>query len=114
MKIINISRQTLIASQVQIADTVFSRLAGLLPRSSLAEQEALIITDCRAIHMIFMRFAIDAIFIGRDQRVVGVVKGIRPYRFSPYFIKASYVIESPEGTVERTGTQKGDKIKVEK
>ena len=90
-----------------------SRLAGLLNRSGLGQEEALVITRCRGIHMFFMRFAIDVVFVDNRHIVIGLVKRIRPFRMSPYFFRASYAIELPEGTIDNTQTQLGDMIIIE-
>ena len=112
MKIINKSQNTVIAENALIADTFFSRMRGLLNRSSLAFDEALIITCCQSIHMLFMRFAIDAIFVDDENRVVGVVKNIKPFQFSAIFFKASYVVETTVGTIDRTKTVVGDWLQI--
>ncbi|MCA9398623.1 MAG: DUF192 domain-containing protein, partial [Candidatus Omnitrophica bacterium] len=67
-----------------------------------------------SIHMFFMRFAIDAVFVDKNDHVVGLVENIKPWRLSPIFFKASYVIELPAGTIQETGTSKNDKIKIQK
>jgi hypothetical protein len=112
MKIINQSRNTIIADHVIMAQTISSRMVGLLNRSSLNEREALIITKCRSIHMFFMRFAIDAIFVDKNNIVVGLVDNIKPFQLSPIFFKASYVIEAPAQTIFRTKTCLGDKLEI--
>ena len=113
MRILNQSKHSLIAPQGAIADTVVSRLIGLLNRTSIRPEEALIITQCRQIHMFFMRFPIDAIFIDKKDRVVGLVRHIKPWRMSPYFFRASKVIELYPGTIEKSQTQTGDQILIE-
>lgn len=110
MKIINTSQKTTICQNATIADTIVSRLVGLLDRKELVEDEGLVITHCRSIHMFFMRFAIDVIFIDKNSRVVGLVKGIKPFRISPYFFKASSAIEVLPGAIERSQTEVGDII----
>jgi len=101
-----------IAQKGRMADTFFSRMVGLLNRTSLLKDEALIITRCQSIHMFFMRFAIDAIFVDKKHCVVGLVKGIRPFYLSPIFFRSSYVIETPEGRIVQTETSLGDKIQI--
>jgi len=91
-----------------MADTALSRMVGLLNQKTIGEDEALVITQCRSIHMFFMRFAIDVIFLDRQKRVVGLVKGIRPFRISPYFFKAFYAVEGAPGMIAGSGTQVGD------
>lgn len=112
MKIINKSRDTVIARHAKIADTVIARLQGLLGRDIFTPGEALLITRCRSIHTVFMRFSIDVIFVDKTDRVVGLARGIRPFRVSPYFFRAGYAIELPEGVVEKTGTALGDQVQV--
>src|SRR3989338_5126053 len=92
MRIINKTKNTVIAPKAQLADTAFSRLKGLLGRDGLCPGEALIITQCRSIHMFFMRFAIDVVFVDKKNRVVGTVKRIKPFLMSPYFWRATAAI----------------------
>jgi uncharacterized protein len=113
MKIINKTKNTVIAEKAMLADTALSRLKGLLGRSSIGASEALIITQCRSIHMFFMKFAIDVIFVDRKNRVVGIVERIKPFGLSPYFWRATAAIELPEGVIALTKTQKGDSIEVQ-
>lgn len=110
MRLTNNTRNTIIADNAKIADTVISRLVGLLNRSEILPGEALVITQCRSIHMFFMKFGIDVIFVNRKNIVVGLVKRIQPFQMSPYFIWASRAIELPEGVIEKTQTSLGDRI----
>ena len=114
MKIINSTKQTILSENAQMADTPFSRIKGLLGRAALERGEALVITHCRSIHMFFMKFAIDAIFVDRKHRVVGIVENIKPFRMSPYFLFSSYVIEIPVGKIKESLTEKGDEIVIER
>jgi uncharacterized membrane protein (UPF0127 family) len=111
--IINTTKNTVIARKAAMADTFFARMTGLLNRSSLQSGEALVITRCQSIHMIFMRFAIDAIFVDRYNCVVGLVDSIKPFRLSRIFPRAQYVIEATAGTIIQTKTSVGDNIKIE-
>ena len=61
----------------------------------------------------FMRFAIDAVFMDRQNRVVGLVAGILPWRLSPIFWQAEKVLEIPAGTIQRTNTALGDQIHIQ-
>jgi len=110
MNIINQSRTTVLAERARVADTFWARLIGLLNRSNLANGEALVIPGCKAIHMVGMRFAIDAVFVDTDNRVVATLSHFKPFRVSPFFARAQYVIELPAGTVETTHTAVGDTI----
>lgn len=110
MKIINKTTDTVIALKGKMADTFFSRLMGLMNRAALFPEEALVITRCQSIHMFFMRFPIDVVFVDKRNCVVGVVERIQPFQLSPVFFKSSYVIELPEGAIARKKISIGDII----
>jgi len=110
MKIFNKSKNTVIAQNACLADTFRTRMKGLLGRDKIAAGEALVITKCRSVHMLFMRFAIDAIFVDKQSRVVGLVADIRPFHLSPLFFHARYVIELPSGAIMATKTSLGDQL----
>lgn len=65
--------------RVEVADSFFRRFLGLMGRRTLPAGHGLLIAPCSSIHMCFMRFAIDAIYINRDYQVLKVVKGLRPW-----------------------------------
>ncbi|MDH7578178.1 MAG: DUF192 domain-containing protein [Bacillota bacterium] len=104
----------MLAENVEIAGTPFKRLRGLLGKSSLPLSEGLLIVPCRAVHTWFMRFPIDAVFLDEDFVVAGFVENMSPFRFSPYLRGARAVLELPAGAARRTGTQTGDKIRLER
>ena len=106
----NQTQQTVLAGNASWADTVFSRLKGLLGRQSIGPDEALVITHCRSIHMFFMRFAIDVVFVDKKNIVVGCVRDMQPFQMSPYFIRSFAAIELPAGKIAASRTQTGDTI----
>ena len=66
--------------RAQVARTFAERAKGLIGTKDLPAGEGLLILRCNAIHTCFMSFAIDATFLDAEDRVVKVVKGIRPWR----------------------------------
>ncbi len=110
MQILNQTRKTILAQKATLADTMASRFVGLLRHDFLAQGQGLIITQCNSIHMFFMKFSIDVIFIDRKKTVVGLVRGIKPFQISPYYWRSDCAIELPEGQIDRTKTVLGDKI----
>ncbi len=63
----------------EVARTFFERARGLIGRKDIPEGEGLLILKCNAIHTFFMRFAIDATFLDKNNQVVKVVRNIRPW-----------------------------------
>jgi uncharacterized membrane protein (UPF0127 family) len=68
-------------------------------RASLPAGDGLWIEPCNSIHMFFMRFAIDAVFLDRDNRVKRVLRNLKPWRVSPIVFGARTVVELPAGSV---------------
>jgi len=110
--ITNLTRNTVIASRLKMASNPWARMKGLLGTRSIPQGEALIITHCKSIHMFFMQFPIDVIFCDHQNKVVGLCQNIKPFRLSPVFFKASYVIELPSGSIAATKTQAGDQVQI--
>jgi uncharacterized membrane protein (UPF0127 family) len=100
-----------VCERCSIADTAVARMRGLLGRSELAAGEGLWIRPTNAIHMFFMRFAIDAVYLDRDDTVVRVVPRLRPWRMS-ICRGARSVIELAAGEAERWCLQPGDRVEV--
>lgn len=109
----NTSKQTQIADKGKLANSFKARLIGLMNRTSLEDGEALVITRCNSIHMFFMKFAIDVIFTDKDNKVVGLVENIKPYRLSPIFFQSRCAIEAPTGVIAKSKTAVGDQIRIE-
>jgi uncharacterized membrane protein (UPF0127 family) len=90
-----------------VADTPTSRLRGLLGRSELRPGEGLLLRPASAIHTCFMRFPIDAVFLDRDWRVLGIRGDVRPWRAASRR-GAKAVLELPAGESARRGLEPGD------
>jgi hypothetical protein len=113
VRIRNLTRGTQLASEAHAARGFWSRLVGLLGRSSLQAGEALVLEPCNSIHTAFMRFPIDVVYVDRSGRVVKVISNLRPFRVSAVLRGARSAIELPSGTIGDTGTAPGDQLAFE-
>jgi len=110
-QVTNRTRNSALATRLTLADTPQTRDRGLLGRDGLAPGEGLWIIPCQAIHMFFMRFSIDLIYIDRQKRVRKVKSNIAPWRISTCFTAHS-VLELPAGVVRESGTLRGDLLEI--
>lgn len=110
MKVINITKDTLIAENLFIAETLLKRTVGLLGRKEFKKGEALLIKPCQQIHTFFMRFSIDLLFLDKRNWIVKTIKNFPPWRISGIYPKAKSCLELPSGIIESTFTQEGDEI----
>ena len=102
-----------IAGRVRTADTMGARMKGLLGRSGLEADEGLWIVPCNSIHMFFMRFAIDVVFLDREHRVVRVHEAVQPWRMARGGKGAHSVLELPSGTAAFFNLRVGDRLTLE-
>jgi uncharacterized protein len=117
----NVTRGTDLATRLEVAASLWGKFMGLMGRASLAPDAGLWLPDSNGIHMMFMRFPIDAIFLGRPDPardgarvVVSVHPGLRAWTgLVPLVRGANGVLELPVGTIERSATAVGDLVALE-
>lgn len=100
---------TPLCERCALADTPVTRLKGLLGRTGLEPDEGLLLKPAPAIHTFFMRFTIDAVFVDRDMRVVGVAPRLRPWRWARRK-QARAVLELAAGESDRRGVRVGERL----
>jgi uncharacterized membrane protein (UPF0127 family) len=117
----NVTRQQVLAARLETAEGLWGRFMGLMGRATLGEGSGLWLPGTNGIHMMFMRFAIDAVFVGRPlaaeggaRDVLSVHRGLRAWTgLVPLVRGADGVLELPVGTIDRTGTIVGDRVLLE-
>jgi len=129
----NLTRATVLASDVEEGSSLWAKFIGLMGRHSLAPGAALWLPESNGIHMMFMRFPIDAVFLGRPAAVGGGVGGgaggggeggqARPVvalygdlrawtGLVPLVRGAHGVLELPVGVIADSRTEIGDLIEI--
>ena len=101
-----------LATNVKVADTLFTRMKGLLGKKELPQGEALWIKPCFSVHTFFMKFAIDVIFLSKENQVIAAVSNLSPNRMTRLYPQSFSVLELPIGTIDATNTTIGDKIEI--
>lgn len=98
-----------VARQLHEARNPWQRFRGLMLRSRLDPGVGLRIEPCRSIHMMFMRFPIDAVFYDREGRVTKVARNVRPWVGFAFGGKGAHgVIELLAGSAPKL--EPGDRI----
>ena len=116
MRARNLTRETVLAEQVAVAASLWAKFIGLMGCPGLPVGHALWLPESNGIHMFFMRFPIDAVFLGRPEadgaaEVVAARAHLRPWRgLVPLVRGAKGVLELPPGTIEATATAVGDRV----
>src|SRR4051812_50227257 len=84
-------------------------MKGLLGRRTLPSGEGILLKPASSVHMAFMRFAIDAVFLDRDLRVMKIASDLRPWRMAAAR-GAKSVLEIAAGEAARRGLSEGDRL----
>lgn len=109
---------TVVCARCALAVNPWTRFRGLMGRRSLAPDEGMLFRPAGEIHMFFMRFAIDAVFLSKADRdgtraVVAVRRSLAAWTGLVPFVRGSdSVLELPVGAIDGSGTQVGDRVQV--
>jgi uncharacterized membrane protein (UPF0127 family) len=112
----NVTRDTVLATDVDSGNGLWAKFMGLMGRPSLAAGAGLWLADSNGIHMMFMRFPIDAVFLGKPgadgaRPVVSVHAALPTWRGLVPFVRGAHgVLELPVGTIAASSTTVGDQI----
>jgi uncharacterized membrane protein (UPF0127 family) len=110
----NKTKETFLAFRVKIADSIFSRLIGLLGRRSLTPDSGVWICPANAIHTVGMLFSFDLVLIDKDFKVVGLREMIRPFKITRPNFRAESVLELPSHSIFKSRTEVGDQLVIER
>lgn len=87
-----------LVERLLVAQTFFQRLRGLQFAKPLEPNCGLLLKNCRSVHTMWMRFAIDVVFVDKAMTVLEVRRDIKPWRFVvPQAKDVSHVVEFTSG-----------------
>lgn len=110
----NMTKNSILADDLSSADNFFKRFMGLMFKKDLPFGKGLHITPCNSIHMCFMNFPLDIIFLNKNLEIVAIIEGIKPWKLSNIVSNANSVLELSAGTIAKTSSTVGDKIIISK
>ena len=118
LRALNQSRGTVLCARLENAGGVAGQSKGLLGRDSLEPGAGMLFENSRFtpmmwMHMFFMRFAIDIVFLSRGDKVIRISRQLRPWRVSAMVFGARRALELEAGAAEKSSTQVGDQIRFE-
>ena len=103
--LLNKTRNEKIIGKVKVADTHWRKMKGLMFEDAKKFDYALIFElgkesrKSSSMHMMFVFFPIDILFLDKDKRIVEIVKNLQP--FTPNYTpkkRCWYFVELPAGS----------------
>lgn len=108
--VFNRTRESFLGLRVALADTLLTRLKGLLGRLRLTPDDGIWLVPSCGIHTIGMLFAIDVVYLDGANRVIHLVEHLGPCRISPIRIKCASILELKSRSIYSSNTQIGDDL----
>jgi uncharacterized protein len=100
-----------LAEQLEVRRSFMGRAIGLMFRARLEPGRGMWIDPCTGITMVFMRFAIDAVFLDRKERVKKVYRNVAPWWGVVWIVWGAHsVLELPASSTASLNLEQGDQI----
>jgi uncharacterized membrane protein (UPF0127 family) len=112
LKVTNTTRGITVGDKVELADTFFKRLFGLLGRRGLDAGGGLWIKPSSGVHTLGMAFEIDVVGLDRDLKVVKLWRCLAPFRLTSVSLKIQSVLEFPCGVISESKMEIGDQLQI--
>jgi len=108
----NVSKNRILAKESKLCRSILSKTKGLM---FSAKPKPLVFTFSKeerwSLHMLFVFFPIDVLWLNKDKKVVDIRQKFRPFSLlAKPQKKARYIIELPAGAIKNSRTEIGDKI----
>ncbi|OLO38951.1 hypothetical protein BTR23_10415 [Alkalihalophilus pseudofirmus] len=91
-------------------DNFFKRFKGLMFRLKPISNEGILLTPCNSIHMFFMFFPIDVIFLNSRNEIIYTKEKVKPWSLIFPIKNATSVLELPTGSISKYSISVGMKI----
>lgn len=108
----NITKNKIISKEKKFRMNFFSKSVGLMfskkdfiPLIFVFEKEKIV-----PLHMLFVFFQIDVLFLNSEKRVVEIKENFKPFTFYAPKNKAKYIMELPINCIKRNKIRINDKI----
>ena len=106
----NQTRECFLSLGVTQADTILTRLKGLIGRLNMRSDEGLWVVPSSGVHTWGVLFPLDLIYLDEQYRVVFGTEHFPRFSIGPLRLQAASVLELPTHTIYSSQTQAGDQL----
>lgn len=110
-KVVHIKTGYVFGERIEHADSFSKRLIGLMFRKEMGNIDGMLLDPGNSIHNCFVRFPIDVLFLDKKNKIVKILHGFKPWRFSWIYLRATKVLELPAGKIPQD-VKEGDTVEV--
>lgn len=110
MRVENAATGASIVDEVRVASTRLARTIGLLGKKRLPPGQGLLLTPCASVHTVGMQFAIDILFLDRQNHVLAVAPEVGPCRVRIGPPGTRSILELAAGVIRERGVRERDRL----
>jgi uncharacterized membrane protein (UPF0127 family) len=100
----------IIVKNVTLANNFWTRLSGYMFRRT-PHVPGILFEPASAMQTTFMNFDLDLVFLTHENKVVKVLRDVRPWRHTWFYFKARKVLELPVGSLP-IELKEGDSLEI--
>jgi uncharacterized protein len=108
----NATKAVTVGARIELADTPWSRLFGLLGRRRLGYGRGMLIQPSSGVHTFGMAFPIDVIALDKHRRVLRTWRHLAPFRMTTLSFVTHACLELPAGQIDRCNIETGDRLEI--
>jgi uncharacterized membrane protein (UPF0127 family) len=87
-----------IGTEIALADNFWTRLSGYMFRKT-PHISGILFEPAKAMQTTFMNFELDIVFLTKENQVVKVLRDVKPWRHTWFYLKAQKALEVPSGRI---------------
>ncbi|HXH32267.1 MAG TPA: DUF192 domain-containing protein [Bacteriovoracaceae bacterium] len=108
---VNISHKgKVISTDVSVADNFWSRLSGYMFKKE-PHVSGILFEPASAMQTTFMFFELDIVFLTKDNRVIKILRNVKPWRHTWFYSNTRKALEVPSGNIP-LDLQVGDVLEI--
>lgn len=113
-RVFNLTKETVLGQEVEVAETSWARIKGLLGRKpkEFTSGKGLWLVPSQGVHTLGLSFPIDVVYLDSEETIIHLYHGLGPFRVAALKWRARSVIELPAGTLLETRTSVGDVLNI--
>jgi uncharacterized membrane protein (UPF0127 family) len=88
----------IISTDIALANNFWMRLSGYMFRKQ-PHVAGILFEPAKAMQTTFMNFRLDIVFLTQENQVVEVLRNVKPWRHTWFYLKAQKALEMPAGVI---------------
>ena len=96
--------------EIEIANGFLKRLLGLMGRKKLPQGQGLLLSPCNSVHMLFMKFSIDVVYVDENFVIKKIVHNLPAWTGISICFGAKAAFEFSAGEADRLNLEVGNKF----